>query len=105
MMINAQGFLDSVRAHAPTDDALRRLDKGLARYLGQKPRSFLRVLERAEDCGSVSDKVACNVFGFFASHQLCERCECWFPRKGWDTRCSVCKAVPPRTAGARRPND
>ena len=100
MTIDAQGLLDSVHAHAPTDEALRRLDKALARYLGQKPRSFLRVLDRAEASGRVSDKVARNVFGFFGSNQRCTNCGCWFPCEGWNARCCVCRAVSPRTAGA-----
>jgi hypothetical protein len=92
-MIDARGLLDRVAADAPTYRDRKTLDKAYARKMGCAPRSLLRALRRAEERGTVSVKVADSLYGFFGMHRRCERCDTWFPRQGWSTRCCICRRV------------
>ena len=93
-MIPAEALLDRVAIAAPTEERRRRLDKAYARMTGCRPRSLLRSLDRAEQRGEVSVKVADGVFAFVAMHEVCDRCGCWFPREGRNAWCCVCRRVP-----------
>ena len=92
-MIPAEALLDRVAIAAPTEERRRRLDKAYARTTGCRPRSLLRSLDRAEERGEVSVKVADGLFAFVAMHEECERCGLWFPRERRQARCCVCRAV------------
>ncbi len=90
-MIDSRGLLDRVATAAPDPNALRKLDAGFARFTEYEPRTLLRNLNRAQERGTVSQKVAEAVFGFFRDHDRCEGCATWCPRGRWRTVCCVCE--------------
>ena len=90
-MIDSQGLLDRVAMAAPDKRTLRGFDAGFARLTGAKPRTLLRNLDRARKRGTVSQKVADDVFGFLRDHEHCNSCGTWCPRGRWRTICCVCE--------------
>ena len=99
-MIDADGFLGTVRSLAPSRGALARLDYDFTGATGRAPKTLTRAVLRAERRGRVSEKVASAVADYLAPkadrvlfRNRCPRCWCYLRSANAGPYCSPCEGA------------